>query len=420
MSSMSPVSVGKELKHDNVVISSLPESARRRVDGNSDEPSKKKKPSRPNLWKIVRDAMGKDLTRLSLPVYFNEPLSFVQRVMEDIEYSDVLDRASQTGLQGTAERAALVATFMVSHFAATEGRTNKPFNPLLGETFDLVRHSPPVLALAEQVSHHPPVTALYARGEQWTYYTSYEVESRFHGNSLEVWPEGRVYIQFDDGELFHYEQAHTYVYNVLVGTSMSIDSVGEVELVDNGGRFRTWVKFKKGGRKHGGKVTGGVCDRADGTVLKTISGNWWDKVLVDDKVTWAVTKRPERKQTGGLFDLTSFAWTLNAPLSCSEKMTVPKTDSRLRPDVRSLELGDFKSAASEKDRLEKLQRQRRKGEESDKGSHTQAEPKWFKQVVSEDSDNGWRYNGGYFEIKQAASLNPHTGGWPSDDGPDIF
>ena len=29
-----------------------------------------------------------------MPVHFNEPLSFTQRIVEDIEYSDLLDKAT--------------------------------------------------------------------------------------------------------------------------------------------------------------------------------------------------------------------------------------------------------------------------------------------------------------------------------------
>ena len=39
---------------------------------------------------------------------------------------------------------------------------------------------------------------------------------------------------------------------------------------------------------------------------------------------------------------------------------IPPTDTRRRPDQRALELGDFKLAAKEKERLEVKQRQVRK------------------------------------------------------------
>ena len=46
-----------------------------------------------SLWAIIRECVGKDLTRICLPVYFNEPLSALQKLAEDLEYSVLLDQA---------------------------------------------------------------------------------------------------------------------------------------------------------------------------------------------------------------------------------------------------------------------------------------------------------------------------------------
>ena len=46
-----------------------------------------------SLWAIIRECVGKDLTRVCLPVYFNEPLSALQKLAEDLEYSALLDQA---------------------------------------------------------------------------------------------------------------------------------------------------------------------------------------------------------------------------------------------------------------------------------------------------------------------------------------
>jgi len=46
-----------------------------------------------SLWAIIRECVGKDLTRVCLPVYFNEPLSALQKLAEDLEYCGLLDQA---------------------------------------------------------------------------------------------------------------------------------------------------------------------------------------------------------------------------------------------------------------------------------------------------------------------------------------
>jgi len=46
---------------------------------------------------MIKDNIGKDLTKVCLPVYFNEPLSSLQKCFEDLEYSYLLDQASEWG-----------------------------------------------------------------------------------------------------------------------------------------------------------------------------------------------------------------------------------------------------------------------------------------------------------------------------------
>ena len=40
-----------------------------------------------SVWAVLKNCIGKDLSRISMPVFLNEPLSMLQRVAESIEYS---------------------------------------------------------------------------------------------------------------------------------------------------------------------------------------------------------------------------------------------------------------------------------------------------------------------------------------------
>ena len=84
-----------------------------------------------NLWGIMKNCIGKDLSKIPLPVNFSEPLSMLQRVTEELEYSELLDAAAQCTDQW--EQMAYIAAFTVSSYSTTSNRTNKPFNPLLGK-----------------------------------------------------------------------------------------------------------------------------------------------------------------------------------------------------------------------------------------------------------------------------------------------
>lgn len=61
----------------------------------------------------------------------------LQRLTEDLEYSELLDRAARC--DSSLEQMCLVAAFSVSSYSTTVHRTAKPFNPLLGETYELDR-----------------------------------------------------------------------------------------------------------------------------------------------------------------------------------------------------------------------------------------------------------------------------------------
>ncbi len=43
---------------------------------------------RPSIWKILSSVIGKDATKFSMPVFMNEPISMVQKVVEIMEYED--------------------------------------------------------------------------------------------------------------------------------------------------------------------------------------------------------------------------------------------------------------------------------------------------------------------------------------------
>ena len=48
-----------------------------------------------SIWKVIKDAVGKDLSKFCVPVYFNEPISMLQKVAEIMDYENLLERAVQ-------------------------------------------------------------------------------------------------------------------------------------------------------------------------------------------------------------------------------------------------------------------------------------------------------------------------------------
>ena len=75
---------------------------------------------------------------------------------------------------------------------------------------------------------------------------------------------------------------------------------------------------------------------------------------------------------------------------------IAPTDSRLRPDQRALENGDFKLAAEEKSKLEEKQRAVRRYHEKHK---IEPKPFYFDEWNNPDDPNKiyYKYNKRYFE-----------------------
>ncbi|NXW89511.1 OSBP1 protein, partial [Alopecoenas beccarii] len=159
-------------------------------------------------------------------VNFNEPLSMLQRLTEDLEYHELLDRAAKC--ENSLEQLCYVAAFTVSSYSTTVFRTSKPFNPLLGETFELDRlEENGYRSLCEQVSHHPPAAAHHADSKNgWTLRQEIKITSKFRGKYLSVMPLGTIHCVFhSSGNHYTWKKVTTTVHNIIVG-KLWIDQVG--------------------------------------------------------------------------------------------------------------------------------------------------------------------------------------------------
>ncbi|CAH8609133.1 unnamed protein product [Dicrocoelium dendriticum] len=319
-----------------------------------------------NLWSVLKNAIGKDITKIPLPVNFNEPISFLQRASEDLTYSYLLDRASQT--HDPAEQMALVAAFSVSCYATTAIRTGKPFNPLLGETFEFDRSDDEYgwRLITEQVSHHPPGSALHCESVRygWKIWVEFVLVSKFRGKYMSVFPKGTVNLSLPDGSRYTWIKACTVVHNLIVGT-LWIDNYGDVLIQNHTNNYQCPIRFiahsyfSKGPPK---QVTGTV-KTPSGTAVRIIQGSWDSyiesvQVSADGSPTgdpillWRVQPLPAGSED--MYHFSLFTMELNEP-----EDGVAPTDSRLRPDQRYMEDGDWDKANEEKRRLEQKQRAKR-------------------------------------------------------------
>lgn len=71
-----------------------------------------------------------------MPVWLCEPLSLLQRTKESAQYGFLVDKAYDELDQ--TKRMEYITAYALSPCSSLE-RLSKPFNPLLGETYEIVR-----------------------------------------------------------------------------------------------------------------------------------------------------------------------------------------------------------------------------------------------------------------------------------------
>ncbi|XP_054612720.1 oxysterol-binding protein 2 isoform X4 [Dunckerocampus dactyliophorus] len=380
-----------------------------------------------NLWSIMKNCIGKDLSKIPMPVNFNEPLSMLQRLTEDLEYSELLDRAARC--DSSLEQMCLVAAFSVSSYSTTIHRTAKPFNPLLGETYELDRlEDYGYRSICEQVSHHPPAAAHHVISQRgWTLWQHITIDSKFRGKYVSVMPLGNIHLQFhSSGNHYVWSKVTSTVHNIIVG-KLWIDQSGDIDIVNSTTKDTCHLKFSPYSyfcREAPRKVTGVVEDQ-EGTAHYILSGTWDEKMesakivnssqgcggsegkqktvyqTLQSKLLWKKYPLPDNAENMHYFS--ALALTLNEP----EEGVAP-TDSRLRPDQRLMEAGLWDEANTHKQRLEECQRLERKRREVQatqalqEGQEVEVyQPLWFEKRTDDSArESSYIYRGGYWEAKE--------------------
>uniref|UniRef100_A0A671S1H5 Oxysterol-binding protein n=1 Tax=Sinocyclocheilus anshuiensis TaxID=1608454 RepID=A0A671S1H5_9TELE len=398
-----------------------------------------------SVWGFLKKCIGMELSKITMPIVFNEPLSFLQRITEYMEHTYLIHKACT--LSDSIERMQLVAAFAVSAVASQWDRTGKPFNPLLGETFELTRDEEGYHMISEQVSHHPPISAFYSESlnQDFSFHGSIYPKLKFWGKSVEAEPKGTMTL-----ELSKHREAYTWtnpmccVHNVILG-KLWIEQYGTVEIVNHSTGDKCVLNFKPCGMfgKELHRVEGHIQDKSK-KKHQVIYGKWTECVYSIEPKVYEVNKKAEKKSgedskntdpkllndssTVGddadempdvqetvtmipgstllwrvaprpphstqMYNFTNFAMTLNE-LEPGTIGVIAPTDCRLRPDIRAMENGDIDTASQEKERLEEKQRVARRERAKDEEEWS---TRWFQQGNNRYTGAAdWIYKGGYFD-----------------------
>ncbi|QRV76481.1 oxysterol binding protein [Ceratobasidium sp. AG-Ba] len=167
--------------------------------------------------------IGMDLQRVAFPTFVLEPRSMLERITDFMSHPDLIFGAEND--PSPEERFVRVLRYYLSGWHIKPKGVKKPYNPVLGEFFRC-RYDYPngtqAFYIAEQVSHHPPISAYFyiSPANKVRIVGELRPKSKFLGNSVMTVMEGenRVLLMGkpEDGE-YVISMPNMYARGILFG-----------------------------------------------------------------------------------------------------------------------------------------------------------------------------------------------------------
>lgn len=201
---------------------------------------------------ITQLSIGQDMTRVSLPSVFLYPYSILELGGDRaLSFAHTLMEANRE--TDSLKRMICIVKWFFS-FTQKDRMEKKPYNPILGETHycwvEDEKYSTTSF-YAEQVSHHPPVSASYVvnKQEQVQMHTNVTFGIQFHGNSVTVKTQGPSFIEFSKhGETYVFSKSvpDVAIKNVIIGTKR-ISWSGKVSITCPESGYQATMDFSEEG-----------------------------------------------------------------------------------------------------------------------------------------------------------------------------
>ncbi|XP_062862095.1 oxysterol-binding protein-related protein 11 isoform X2 [Trichomycterus rosablanca] len=242
--------------------------------------------------------LGMDLTRVVLPTFILEKRSLLEMYADFMSYPDLF--VAVTDGSSPMERMVRFVEYYLTSFH--EGRkgaiAKKPYNPIIGETFHcswrVPKSVPPqegiqkegsgaaqdchhVRFVAEQVSHHPPVSGFYAEcpERQMCVNTHVWTKSKFMGMSIGVSMigEGNLHL-LEHGEEYTFTLPSAYARSILTVPWVELGGKVNVNCAKTG--YSATITFQTkpfyGGKLH--RVSAEVKHNPTNSVVCRVQGEW--------------------------------------------------------------------------------------------------------------------------------------------------
>jgi hypothetical protein len=172
-----------------------------------------------------------DLLKISLPVKIFEPRSYLQKLCDPLVFTDLMGRAASA--ETPEERLRWVATYFVAGYHRAFLTWSKPFNPILGETWN-AELPDGSRAFMEQISHHPPISAyqIMGPGRSYHFFGHSQPSVAYKTNGITTYAIGERQVEFLDGTVIDVSFPEYNIRNLVSSSTTKADVSGVVEFND--------------------------------------------------------------------------------------------------------------------------------------------------------------------------------------------
>jgi len=202
-----------------------------------------------SLFKSI--AEGRGVVGVSLPIRVFEARSLIERLCDIWSYiPNYLIPAAQ--ISDPVERVKKVVSMCMSALHLTAKQT-KPFNPILGETYQAYFPEHGITIDLEHTSHHPPIANFLIKHKDFKMWGQFEFIAKLEGftkNVITMLQEGATYIQFNDGHKLICYCPYLYLEGMMHG-DRTAKYVGALKVIDEANKIKAIVKLgESGDHKH--------------------------------------------------------------------------------------------------------------------------------------------------------------------------
>lgn len=246
-----------------------------------------------SIFKVAKEVLssvkpGSDVTNINLPASVLDPVSTLEKTKKSMQRGELMQDVCNP-LNDAENRLFNVMRFNISGLSR-ERFGKKPYNPVLGEVYRCCfvhKNEGGITSLvAEQVSHHPPITALHLRNDTLGFsMNSYTApEPRFWGNSLEVKLSGSIRLvlnNFSEGEEYIITRPYLYMTGFIAGRQrLEFNGISTFKCEKTG--FGAEIEYKAKGamnyRTEMNGIIGKIFELKSKKTLYTLDGHW-DKIV---------------------------------------------------------------------------------------------------------------------------------------------